>query len=68
VRFIFYNPSLAADDFVLLHSDVIGERQNPQWQLQLYKSSPSEHPADFMGGENVPRNIGRQAVDLLNDY
>ncbi|MEL6836630.1 MAG: GWxTD domain-containing protein [Bacteroidota bacterium] len=68
VRFIFYNPSLAADDFILLHSDVIGERQNPQWELELYRDSPGEHPDDFFGGEEVRDNIGRRARRLLSDY
>jgi len=68
VRFIFYNPSLAADDFILLHSDVIGERQNPQWELELYRDSPTEHPNDFIGGDQVQDNIGRRARRLLSDY
>lgn len=68
VRFIFYNPSLAADDFILLHSDVIGERQNPQWELELYRDSPGEHPNDYFGGEEVRDNIGRRARRLLSDY
>lgn len=68
VRFIFYNPSLAADDFILLHSDVIGERQNPQWELELYRDAPGEHPNDYFGGEEVQDNIGRRARRLLSDY
>ncbi|WP_020539220.1 GWxTD domain-containing protein [Lewinella cohaerens] len=68
VRFIFYNPSLAADDFILLHSDVIGERNNPQWELELYRDSPSEHPGNYIDGEKVNDNIGRQARRLLSDY
>jgi GWxTD domain-containing protein len=68
VRFIFYNPSLAADDFILLHSDVIGERNNPQWELELYRDSPTEHPGNFIDGENVNDNIGRRARRLLSDY
>lgn len=68
VRFIFYNPSLAADDFILLHSDVIGERQNPQWELELYRDSPTEHPDNYIDGERVNDNIGRRARRLLSDY
>lgn len=30
-RFVFYNPSLTNNDFELLHSDVIGEMNNPNW-------------------------------------
>ncbi len=68
VRFIFYNPSLAAGDFVLLHSDVIGERQNPQWQLQLYRAAPGDHPDDYFMGTDVEDNIGRNATRLLRNY
>jgi GWxTD domain-containing protein len=68
VRFIFYNPSLAADDFILLHSDVIGERQNPQWQMELYRDSPNEFPQDFFMGTDVRDNMGRQSRQLLEDY
>ncbi|RME97147.1 MAG: GWxTD domain-containing protein [Bacteroidetes bacterium] len=68
VRFIFYNPSLAADDFILLHSDVIGERQNPQWQMELYRDSPNEFPQDYFMGTEVQDNMGRQSRQLLNDY
>lgn len=68
VKFIFYNPSLVADDFILLHSDAIGERNNPQWQLELYKDAPDQYPLDYFGGENVQDNIGRRSRRLLNDY
>ncbi|MCB0637098.1 MAG: GWxTD domain-containing protein [Lewinella sp.] len=68
VRFIFYNPTLAAEDFVLLHSDVIGERQNPQWQMELYRDSPNDHPDDYFMGLDVQDNIGRRASRLLRDY
>lgn len=68
VRFIFYNPSLAADDFLLLHSDVIGERNNPQWQMDLYRNSPGEHPQDYFQGTDVEDNIGRRSRRILSDY
>jgi GWxTD domain-containing protein len=68
VRFVFYNPSLAADDYILLHSDVIGERNNPQWQLQLYRSAPGEHPQDFIQGTDVMDNMGRRARQNFLDW
>jgi len=68
VRFVFYNPSLAADDYILLHSDVIGERNNPQWQLQLYRSAPSEHSRDFIQGTDVMDNMGRRARQNFLDW
>ena len=36
VKFIFYIPSLAHNDFVLLHSNCRGEKKNPTWFYELY--------------------------------
>ncbi len=36
-KFVFYNPDLISNDFVLLHSDAQGEPFNNQWQMLLYK-------------------------------
>lgn len=34
-RFVFFNPSLATNDWELLHSDAFGEIQNSNWQVAL---------------------------------
>lgn len=68
VRFIFYNPSLAADDFILLHSDVIGERQNPQWEVELYRDAPGDHPGDYLQGTRVGDGFGRRARKNVKDW
>lgn len=67
-RFVFYNPSLAAGDFILLHSDVIGERNNPQWQVDLYRDAPADGPDDYFQGTEVKDNFGRQADRIFRDY
>jgi len=36
IKFIFYIPSLAHNDFVLLHSNCQGEKNNPTWFYELY--------------------------------
>ncbi|MFZ9680850.1 MAG: GWxTD domain-containing protein [Bacteroidia bacterium] len=36
VRFIFYNPDMVTNDYLLLHSDAFGENSDPQWRLQLF--------------------------------
>ena len=38
VRFVFYSTSILETEFVLLHSDAIGEISNPQWQKKLNRS------------------------------
>lgn len=39
VKFIFFNPSLAKDDYVLLHSTARGEFNNPDWKEELYNAA-----------------------------
>jgi len=52
VKFLFYNPSLSTNDFALLHSTCRGERQNPRWELELYRDDPN---SDGGGGVDVTR-------------
>ena len=68
VRFIFYNPSLAPNDFQLLHSTARGEYNNPQWEVQLYKNSPNEVDGnDPFSGTQMQDNFGRQARKWFED-
>ena len=34
-KFVFYSPDLVTSDFILLHSDAIGEVNNPRWKVDL---------------------------------
>ena len=34
-KFVFYSPDLVTSDFYLLHSDALGEFNNPRWQVDL---------------------------------
>lgn len=67
VRFIFYNPSLAPGDFVLLHSDAIGERQNPQWLRDLYRNAPGDWDSDPINGNDIRDGFNRNAKRVLRD-
>lgn len=69
VRFIFYNPSLAPEDFELLHSNAIGELNNPQWQHELYRDAPNQiEGTDYFGGTQVQDNFNRDANRVFRDY
>lgn len=69
VRFIFYNPSLAGNDFRLLHSTARGELNNPRWEVELYKNSPGEIEGDDpFGATQMQDNYGRQARKWFGDY
>jgi GWxTD domain-containing protein len=69
VRFIFYNPSLAPNDFQLLHSTARGELNNPQWEVQLYRNSPTQIEGDDpFGATEMQDNFGRQARKRFKDF
>ncbi|MBX2929710.1 MAG: GWxTD domain-containing protein [Saprospiraceae bacterium] len=67
VKFIFYNPSLAPGDFILLHSDAIGERQNPQWMRDLYRNAPAEWEGNAIDGNDIRDNFNRNVKRVLRD-
>ncbi len=62
VRFVFYDPTLMAVDYELLHSEGIrGEIQNPQWRLLLEQRNTPMN--------NVDRDQGRQHFGgRVDDY
>jgi len=45
-KFVFYNPDLVTNDFILLHSDAQGEPYENQWELMLYKRDTQTHDYD----------------------
>lgn len=69
VRFVFYNPSLAPGNFQLLHSNAIGEVNNPQWQQELYRDAPNEIMGnDYFQGTEMQDNFNRNANRIFRDY
>ncbi len=68
VRFLFYNPSLAHNDFKLLHSTCIGEKVNPAWETELYKSVPAERLGNAIDATQVGENWNRNARRYFNDF
>ena len=69
VHFLFYNPSLAAEDFVLLHSTAIGEYNNPNWERDLYSDAPTQiEGEDYFGDTGVQDNFNRRAKKILEDF
>jgi GWxTD domain-containing protein len=63
VKFLFYNPSKASQDFLLLHSTCYGETQNPRWEIELYRSvsSTQMEGSDYRNGTRMQDNGFRNA-------
>jgi GWxTD domain-containing protein len=69
VKFLFYNPSLASNGFVLLHSNARGEVSNPRWEVELYRDAPNDiEGSDYFNGTGVQDNIGRHGRRLFRDF
>ena len=69
VKFLFYNPSLAAGNFELLHSTAFNELNNPQWERVLYGNMPEDiEGRDFISGTNMNQGINRNARRLFEDF
>jgi len=59
-KFVFYDPSLVTNDFVLLHSNVPGEQVDYSWYLQL--STPMVSPS----GNDEPLSNTGEVIDFNN--
>jgi GWxTD domain-containing protein len=57
VKFLFYNPSLAPGNYLLLHSTARNERQNPRWEIDLYSR---------LGGNEI-RGVNQQDATGVHD-
>ena len=68
VRFLFYNRSLAHNDFQLLHSTCLGERANLSWETELYRSVPMERQGNTVDATTVGENWNRNARRFFNEY
>jgi len=45
-KFVFYNPDLVSNKFILIHSDARGEVKNEKWQLLIYKRTVASGTID----------------------
>lgn len=51
-KFVFYTRELATNDFMLIHSDAIGEINNSQWQFVIHERGNAPHSVDQDEMEN----------------
>ncbi len=68
VKFLFYNPSLAGDDFILLHSTAIGEISNPSWEIELYRDAATEDNGKNINSTTVSDNWNRNARRYFENF
>lgn len=66
-RFIFYNPDLANNSYILLHSDMYGEVQNYRWQHDLTRRNSPIRDIDDPNDGNVDHFGGNSSL-YYNQY
>jgi GWxTD domain-containing protein len=63
IKFVFYNPNLAGNDYRLLHSDANGELHNPNWNIELYKRNTNDNDFDNVKREQNFGNHSQETYD-----
>ena len=67
-RFIFYNTTNLTNNYVLLHSDMIGEIQNKRWRFALNKRNSFDNDLDDPAGTGNTDHWGRNSDLYFNSY
>lgn len=66
-RFVFMAKDASANNFQLIHSDVIGEVNNPRWQLEVYSRIYGQGYDQGVDQTEYEKGWGSHAGDLYND-
>ena len=66
-RFVFMSKDSAANDYQLIHSDVVGEINNPRWQLEIYSRIYGQGYDQGVDQSEYERGWGSHAGDLYNN-
>lgn len=63
-KFVFYNPDLVTNDFILIHSDATGEIYDYKWQQRIYGRNNVTNDIDVDG---VRDHFGRKAQEYYDN-
>ena len=70
VKFLFYNPSYAAGQYQLLHSNCRTEINDPAWVIKLYQNIDQRDILgnDYLQATDVSDGNNRNATRYFNDF
>ncbi len=66
-RFVFMSKDSAANDYQLIHSDMVGEINNPRWQLEIYSRIYGQGYDQGVDQTEYEKGWGSHAGDLYNN-
>ena len=67
IRFVFMAKDTAAGDYMLIHSNMIGEIQNPRWQMEIYSRLGLGNTEQGVDQTEFNEGWGSHAGDLYNN-
>ncbi len=68
VKFLFYNPSIVSNDYILLHSTCRGEVSNPRWEIKLYEDDNFDNTENEIDRTNAEDGLNRNARRYFTDF
>ena len=66
-RFVFMSKDSASNDYQLIHSDMVGEINNPRWQLEIYSRIYGPGYDQGVDQTEYEKGWGSHAGDLYNN-
>lgn len=66
-RFVFMSKDRSSNDYQLIHSDVVGEVNNPRWQLEIYSRIYGQGYDQGVDQTEYEKGWGSRAGDLYNN-
>ena len=66
-RFVFMAKDSAANDYHLIHSNMVGEIQNPRWQMEIYSRIYGVGYDQGVDQTEYEKGWGSHAGDLYNN-
>ncbi len=65
---VFMSQDMVTNDYQLIHSDIIGEVNNPRWQMMIYsRFYGADYAGDIIDQTEAPAAWGTHAGDLYNN-
>ena len=65
---VFMSQDMVTNDYSLIHSDIIGEVNNPRWQMMIYsRFYGQDYSGDVIDQTEAPGAWGTRAGDLYNN-
>jgi len=63
-RFVFYTNEFATNDYELIHSDAVGEINDPRWQIKIHKR---DTPTNSVDPEDAQKHWGGRIDDYYKN-